>query len=59
MKKKYNQYCFLVWKNLLNEFYDSKYKSKTWFIKSKGLESEYNQALYYYGNNLENLPRKY
>lgn len=53
-----NRYCFLLWKDLLNEFENSKYKSKLWFIRSKGLESEYNQACYYYGNKLENLPRK-
>ena len=58
-KQKHNQYCFLLWKNLLSEFKESKYRTMTWFIKSKGLEKEYNEALFYYGHNLENLPIKY
>lgn len=57
-KRKHNQYCFLVWKDLFAEYENSKYKTMTWFIKSKGLESEYYQAIRYYNNNLENLPRK-
>ena len=57
-KKRHNQYCFLVWKDLYHEFENSNYKSMIWFIRNKGLENEYNQAIHYYNNNLENLPRK-
>lgn len=57
-KEIHKQKCFLIWKNLLDEYETSRYKSMLWFIKSKGLAQEYYQACYYYGDNLENLPRK-
>lgn len=57
-RERKNQEYFLVWKNLLDDFKSSRYKSMLWYIKSKGLNREYNQACYYYGNRLENLPRK-
>lgn len=56
-KENHNRECYLIWKNLLEEYKMSRYKSMLWFIKSKGLASEYYQACYYYGN-LENLPCK-
>lgn len=56
-KELHNQECYLIWKDLMNEYQMSRYKSMLWFIKSKGLASEYYQACYYYGN-LENLPRR-
>lgn len=57
-KELHNQECFLIWKNLYSDFQQSKYKNMTWYIKAQGLYREYIQACYYYGNNLENLPRK-
>lgn len=57
-KELHNQECFLIWKNLLDEYRASRYKSMLWFIKSKGLAQEYYQALRCYNNNLENLPRR-
>ena len=57
-KELHNQECFLIWKDLLQEYETSKYKYMINFIKSKGLAQEYYQACHYYGNNLENLPRR-
>lgn len=53
-----NQEIYLKWKGLYDEFEQSKYKSMTWFIKSKGLVREYNTALFFNNMDLRNLPRR-
>lgn len=57
-KEEENRTYFLIWKDLLEDFENSKYKLKIWYIRNKGIYQEYVSACHYYNNNLKNLPRK-
>lgn len=41
------RFYYLNYKKLMEEFEGSGYKNAIWFIRSKGLEKEYNAFCYY------------
>lgn len=54
-RERENQLYFIMYKNLLDDFNSSKYKSTLWYIKSKDLLPEYRKLCYRYDNKLADI----